>query len=138
MLILPGFCSRSMWVALDLDSLTSHAKAHGAQEDLERSGFLFDSVADAKKAAEALGQKIDVKDYKRKARPPERQPSGLDRPGNDRPPGRLPRTDPDRRGAVELRRSAAGRGAAGRNLRPELDDFSTRESRRCREGSSPH
>ena len=93
-------------------NLKTAAKAMGAQEDPDRDGFVFNSVAAAKKAAEALGQKINVKDYKRKARPSKRQPPGLDRPGNHGPPGRLSRTDPDRRGAAEFGLTAFGRGAA--------------------------
>lgn len=49
-------------------NLATAAKAMGGIEDPDHGGFMFNKVAQAKKAAEALGQKIDVKNYNRKAR----------------------------------------------------------------------
>jgi hypothetical protein len=43
-------------------NLATAAKAMGAQEDPERGGFMFKNPAEAKKAAETLGQKIELPD----------------------------------------------------------------------------
>ena len=41
-------------------NLQTAAKAMGAQEDPDHGGFIFETVAEAKKAAETLGKTIEV------------------------------------------------------------------------------
>ena len=48
-------------------NLATAAKAMGAQEDPDRGGFIFKNVAEARRVAEALGQKIELPEEREEA-----------------------------------------------------------------------